>query len=45
MAEVSDGITPGTGYVRMALVHDHARTEESLARVAAIYDAESRGAA
>ena len=45
MAEVSDGINPGTGYVRMALVHDHARTEESLARVAAIYDAESRGAA
>ena len=44
MAEVSDGINPGAGYVRMALVHDHDRTEESLARVAAIYDGESRGA-
>ena len=45
MAEVSDGINPGAGYVRMALVHDHDRTEESLARVAALYDADSRGAA
>ena len=45
MAEVSDGINPGAGYVRMALVHDHERTEESLARVAALYDADSRGAA
>jgi len=39
MAETSDGVNPGAGYVRMALVHDHARTEESLARVAAVYDA------
>jgi len=45
MAEVSDGTNPGAGYVRMALVHDHDRTEESLARVAALYDADSRGAA
>ena len=45
MAEVSDGINPGAGYVRLALVHDHERTEESLARVAALYDADSRGAA
>jgi N-succinyldiaminopimelate aminotransferase len=45
MAEVSDGLNPGAGYVRMALVHDHERTGESLARVAALYDAESRGAA
>ena len=43
MAEVCDGINPGAGYVRMALVHDHERTEESLARVAAIYDADGRG--
>ena len=45
MAEVSDGINPGAGYVRMALVHDHERTEESLARVAALHDADSVGAA
>jgi N-succinyldiaminopimelate aminotransferase len=45
MAEVSEGINPGAGYVRMALVHDHDRTEESLARVAALYDVDSRGAA
>jgi N-succinyldiaminopimelate aminotransferase len=45
MAEVSEGINPGAGYVRLALVHDHDRTEESLARVAALYDADSRGAA
>ena len=45
MAEVSDGINPGAGYVRMALVHDHDRTEESLARVAVLYDGDSRGAA
>jgi hypothetical protein len=29
----------------MALVHDHERTEESLARVAALHDADSVGAA
>ncbi|MEC8807046.1 MAG: aspartate aminotransferase, partial [Pseudomonadota bacterium] len=45
MAEASDGINPGAGYVRMALVHDHAQTEESLARVAVVYDGERRGAA
>ena len=45
MAEVSDGTNPGAGFVRMALVHDHERTEESLTRVAAIYDSSSRGAA
>ena len=45
MAEASDGTNPGAGYVRMALVHDHAQTEESLARVAAVYDGERGGAA
>ena len=45
MAESSEGINPGAGYVRMALVHDHAQTEESLARVAVVYDGERRGAA
>lgn len=44
MAETSDGVNPGAGYVRMALVHDHARTEESLARVAALYDDKARSA-
>ena len=44
MAETSDGVNPGAGYVRLALVHDHERTEESLARVAAIHDG-SKGAA
>ncbi|MEC7236493.1 MAG: aminotransferase class I/II-fold pyridoxal phosphate-dependent enzyme [Pseudomonadota bacterium] len=38
MAETSDGVNPGAGYVRLALVHDHDQTEESLARVAAIHD-------
>ena len=45
MAETSDGINPGSGYVRMALVHDHARTEESLARVADLYNDDARGGA
>jgi N-succinyldiaminopimelate aminotransferase len=45
MAEVSDGVNPGAGYMRLALVHDHDRTEESLARVAAIYDGDSHGVA
>ena len=44
MAETSDGVNPGAGYVRLALVHDHERTEESLARVAAIHDG-GKGAA
>ena len=34
MAETVDGQNPGEGYVRLALVHDHARTEASLKRVA-----------
>ena len=45
MAETSDGINPGAGYVRMALVHDHVQTEESLVRVAAVYDGERGSAA
>ena len=45
MAESSEGINPGAGYVRMALVHDHAQTEESLARVAVVYDGERGSAA
>ena len=34
MAETVDGQNPGEGYVRLALVHDHSRTEASLKRVA-----------
>ncbi len=44
MAETSGGVNPGAGYVRLALVHDHERTEESLVRVAAIHDG-GKGAA
>ena len=39
MAEISDGVNPGAGYVRLALVQDHQRTEESLQRVARVRDA------
>ncbi len=39
MAETTGGVNPGAGYVRMALVHDHDRTEESLSRVAELYAA------
>jgi len=45
MAETVDGVNPGAGYVRMALVHDHDRTEESLARVAAIHTSRGSGVA
>ena len=45
MAETTDGVNPGAGYVRLALVHDHERTEESLARVAAIHTSGQSGAA
>ena len=41
MAETSGGTNPGAGYVRLALVHDHEQTEESLSRVAAIHDRHS----
>ena len=41
MAETSDGVNPGAGYVRLALVHDHDQTEESLARVAALHDSQA----
>ena len=37
----SDGVNPGAGYVRLALVHDHDQTEESLARVAALHDSQA----
>ena len=40
MAEASDGVNPGAGYVRLALVHDHEQTEESLSRVAAVHDSQ-----
>lgn len=40
MAETSDGVNPGAGYVRLALVHDHQQTEESLARVAALHNSQ-----
>ena len=43
MAEMSDGLNPGDGYVRMALVHDHARIEESLQRVARLCDTMRQG--
>jgi N-succinyldiaminopimelate aminotransferase len=39
MAEISDGVNPGAGYVRLALVQDHQRTEESLQRVARVREA------
>ena len=45
MAETTDRVNPGAGYVRLALVHDHERTEESLARVAAIHTSGQSGAA
>ena len=45
MAETTDGMNPGDGYVRLALVHDHERTEESLARVAALHTSGQSGAA
>lgn len=44
MAETSGGVNPGAGYVRLALVHDHEQTEESLARVAAIHDSRHEAA-
>ena len=43
MAEMSDGLNPGGGYVRMALVHDHVRIEESLQRVARLCDTMRQG--
>ena len=43
MAETVDGQNPGEGYVRLALVHDHARTEASLKRVAQLRDAMQEG--
>jgi N-succinyldiaminopimelate aminotransferase len=39
MAEPVGGINPGQGYVRLALVHDHQRIEESMQRLAAVYSA------
>ena len=44
MAETSEGVNAGAGYVSLALVHDHERTEECLARVAAIHNGD-KGAA
>ena len=43
MAETVDGQNPGEGYVRLALVHDHARTEASLKRVAQLRSAMKEG--